>query len=573
MKRFFGLSIAVVMLLTMVVGVSVAQDEVVFVVAFTQEGPVANPLNSMTWMSYLENFYNRDLWEWNGAREPFPVMAAELPTAENGGIGFTDEGNTYIEVTLREGLMWSDGTPITSADCEATHLGLWDRDTSPNWNRGDYPDKVAGFEIIDELTFRVTYVQPMPDGINAPTAPSCQYPAHVVMPGLDAGGIIDDNPYWTLEEGSIGFGPFKLVDRELGAGFTLVQNEYWPEDFQQPAIDRIQVVLIPEVTQAINAMRVGDIDMSLNWTESDIPAFQAIDGVEIWNTPGAYSDSLWIRSGPLVDVATPARDALQDINVRKAIIHALDRQFMVDNIVAPGVDFPLSWYPPQFWPEDLGVLEYDVDLARQLLDEAGWVDHDGDEGTVDFPSARQNENGDKLEGIRLGTTQNNIRNNFQLLIQQYLYEVGIRIDVVIYPASLFFATFAQDGIINAYHADLMIYASSNILLSPVSYPNSYYCGNWPTPENPDGGNNLQFCDPEFDRLDTEISQTFPGEERDAMVAEAITRFTDFTFFNGLRFRPTWWAVAADRWDVNTFYETGTLGDDELSFAEYWSPAD
>jgi peptide/nickel transport system substrate-binding protein len=554
-------------------GVATAQDEVVFVLAFEQEGALADPFNSMTWMSYLNNLYNRDLWEWNSAREPFPVMAAELPTMDNGGIGFTDEGNTWIQVTLREGLMWSDGTPITSADCEATHYGLWNRDSSPNWNRGDYPDKVAGFEIIDELTFRVTYVQPLPDNINAPQAPSCQYPAHIINPTREAGEIIDSDPYWTLEEGSVGFGPFKVIDREIGAGFTLVQNEYWPEYFQQPAIDRIEVVLIPEVSQEVNAMRVGDIDLALNWTEAEIPDFQSIEGVEIFNTPGAYSDSLWIRSGPLVDVATPARDALQDLRVRQAIIHALDRQTMVDTIVAPGVNFPKSWYPPQYWPEDLTVLEYDVDRARELLDEAGWYDHDGDEGTVDFPSARQNENGDKLEGIRLGTTTNNIRNAFQLAIQAYLYEVGIRVDVTIYPASLFFATFQQDGIINAYHADLMIYASSNIALSPVSYPNSYYCDMWPTPENPDGGNNLQFCDPRFDELDTLISQTFPGPERDAMVDEAVKIFTDFAFFNGLRFRPTWWAVAADRWDINTFYETGTLGDDELSFAEYWTPLD
>jgi ABC-type transport system substrate-binding protein len=220
-----------------------AQDEVVLVIGIEQEHARQRPLNTMSWSGYIESIYGRDLWEWNLERVAEPVMAEAIPSMEDGTIGLTEEGNTWIEVTLREGLFWSDGVPITSADCEAWHNVRFNPETSPNVGRGLYPDIVESFEIVDDLTFRITYNQPFPDVVAADERPQCLYPAHILNPPLEAGGVIDDSPYWDMTDNeSVAFGPFKVVARERGASWTLVQNEYWPEDFTQPAVDRIVLV-------------------------------------------------------------------------------------------------------------------------------------------------------------------------------------------------------------------------------------------------------------------------------------------------------------------------------------------
>ena len=561
-----------IIVLTLSLTVVGAQDEVVFVIGMEQEHARLNNLNNMSWMGYLEGLYSRDLWIWDINRDVIPVMVEEMPSVENGMIGFTDEGNTWIQVTLREGLMWSDGMPITTEDCLAEHTLRFNRDSSPNWtNRGMYPDTVESFEIIDDLTFRITYNVPFPDVLTATERPKCQYAAHVINPPLEAGGVVDDSTYWDGMEGSIAFGPYKLVNREVGASWTLVKNEYWPDYFVQPEIDRIILVLIEDDAQMRNSMRVGDLDLTFNWDPDVLEEYAAMEGVETWSTPGVYSDALWIRMGETVDEPTPARQSVTDLRVRQAIVHALDREFMVDQLVGPGIGVPKSWYPAQMWPDDLGYLEYDVELARELLTEAGWVDHDGDEGTAETPTPRQNADGVELTGLRLTTTVNELRNNYQLVIQDYLARVGIGVELV-QVTSNHFGTFSEDGTLCAYHFEMSIFANSADPLSPATDVNSYTCAGVPSAENPDGFNPWQFCNAEYDATDVLIAQTFPGPERDELIDITVTLFYEGTFWNGLRNRPTFYAVRADRWDAATFYDMGTLSVNYFEFSEYWRSA-
>ncbi len=565
MKRFFGLSIAIVMLLTMLVGVVGAQDEVVFVVGFEQEPERIRPLNTLTYGGLIENFYQRDLWEWNNAREANAVMAASLPNTEDGSAWLNDDGNTVVQVTLREGLMWSDGTPITSADCQAWHTIRFDRETSPTVARDNYPDIVESFEIIDDLTFQLTYNQPYPDYIAGNEKPECRYPAHIINPMLEEFGNIDDSPYWDATDLEIvSFGPYNLVERNRAQDWTMVRNEYWPEYFTQPAIDRIVIRLIEDDAQMRNAMAVGDIDLSHSWSDDQQTEYTAMDGVEIWPNPGVYTDALWVRSGPNGNEENPAGEALMDPQVRQAIAHAVDRHAMAEGLIGPGIEVPTSWYPPTLWPEDLPYLDYDVDRANALLDEAGWVDSN-DDGTRD-------KDGVELTGLRFGTTENELRNNYQLLIQEYLAEVGIGVEIMIVPASIFFAPFAEGGTLTNYEWDLSIFANSADPLTPMGDPASYQCSGIPTAEAPDGFNPWQFCNERYDEVDDLIGRTMPGPERDALVEEAVRLKFEGYFWHGLRLRATWFALNANVWDFDTFQNTGNLADNYFNAIEEWRPA-
>ena len=199
-------------------------------------------------------------------------------------------------------------------------------------------------------------------------------------------------------------------------------NPQWQGE--APDFDRVVVVFITDDTQMRNAMSTGEIDVSFGWSDDLRSEYSAIDGVEIFPAQGVFTDALWIRSGEQGVIEGNGSVALLDPLVRQAIAHAIDRITLAEQLIGPGIAVPTSWYPNTLWPDDLPFLEYDVDRAVELLTEAGWTDTNGD-GTVD-------KDGVELDGLRFVTTENTLRNNYQLVIQEYLAEVGIGRTAIIY---------------------------------------------------------------------------------------------------------------------------------------------
>jgi ABC-type transport system substrate-binding protein len=120
--------------------------------------------------------------------------------------------------------------------------------------------------------------------------------------------------------------------------------------------------------------------------------------------------------------------------------------------------------------------------------------------------------------------------------------------------------------------DLAIYFYTSKPLVPTGDSDIFYCDSIPSVDNPEGWNMPQFCDPEYEELDTQIASMLPGPERDALIQEAILRVHEAYFWIGLRERVTWWAVNGARFDVGTIEPyVGTLGDD-FSMVQYWQPA-
>lgn len=568
LPRTAMLSIALLALLLAAVGGIAAQDdEVTLVIGFEQEPPNLRPLNSLTFGGYVQNFYARELWEWDRNRDIVPVMVEEIPTFENGMAFETEEGDTAVTITLREGLQWSDGTPITSADCELNHILKSDRSTSGAMPRGQYPELVKSFEIVDERTFIITYDGPFPDYLTKdPERPTCRFPAHVFGPMIEDGGVLEDDPYFTGGRDfdgarTVGYGPYVMTEWNIGEGITYERNEFWQGP--EPAIDRVIVRFITDDTQMRNALEVGEIDLSFNWSDDLQPEYAAIDAVETFNVPGVYTDALWMRIGEQGTIEGTGSVAMQDPLVRQAMVHAIDRRTLAEELVGPGIRPMKSWYPEQLWPEDLPFLEYDVELANQLLDEAGWVyANEGDE----FRS----KDGVELSGLRFVTTENTLRNNYQLVIQEYLAEVGVGVDIQIIPATVLFASFVDRGTLTNFEWDLAIFANSADPLSPLSDADSYYCSGIPSAESPDGFNGWQFCNPRYDEVDQLIQSTFPGPERDALIEEAVMLFHEGYFWHGLRERPTWVAVDTTSLDAASVEANlGTLADDLFNQIENW----
>ncbi|GAB4512220.1 MAG: hypothetical protein OHK0046_11410 [Anaerolineae bacterium] len=563
MKRLLILLNVLILLLVVPAAAQDTPEPRVLVIALEQEPPTLWPLNVLNVGGYLESIYVRDLWEWDGARSIYPVMVTEIPTVENGGVTTTAEGDTRVEMTLREGLQWSDGTPVTTEDCHIHHTIRSEPATSANVNRGNYPTVVKGFEAVDDRTFAITYAGTFPDVLTANERPLCRYPAHIFAPIIENGGMLEDSDYFTGVQGTVSYGPYRLTQWNIGESFVFEKNPYW--NGEDPDFDRLVLPVITDAAQMVNALRNGEVDMTFKWSDDLQPDYASIPDVTTFSVAGISKEALWIRSGP--EGSDPARggDALQDPRVRRAIIHALDRRFYVEQLVGPGIPVPLSWYAEQFQPADLPYLEYDPALARDLLAEAGWVDSNND-GTLD-------KDGVELDNLRLVTSENPLRMAYQLVIQEALGEVGIGTDIITRPATTFFASFGDRGDLATFQWDLAIFASGGDPLTPTGIPNSYHCDGIPSAENPSGFNSWQFCDPRYDMVDDLISSTPPGPERDALIEEAVERMHEGYFWFGLRLRNTWFAVNTTRVVAETVEaNAGTLFTNIFSRIEYWEAA-
>lgn len=550
-----------------------AQDESTLVIGFEQEAPNLRPLNNHTYGGLFETFYVRDLWEYNVDRQPVAVMASELPTEENGRVVVTEEGNTAVTISLREGLFWSDGNPITAADCEASHTIRHDPSTSSLINRAGYPNVVLSFERDpeDELTFTITYAGIFPDYLAADEKPECRYAAHVINPIIEAGNQLEDSPYFLAGEDHGGFravsyGPYALLEWNIGSDAVFVRNPYW--DGQAPAWDRIVIPFITDSTQMRNALTQGEIDIAYNFSEDQIAAYGEIAGVETFGIPSVYADALWVRSGANGNSDNHGGNALEDPRVRQALAHAIDRLALAEELVGPGTVVPKSWYPEGFQPDDLPFLEYDPDLARQLLDEAGWVQTGAP--LVDGGDGVRAKDGIELTNLRLVSTPNELRNNYQIFIQDYLAEIGIGVDVEIIPATNLFAGYADNGTLTNYQWDLAVFANSAKALTPLGDPNSYRCSGIPSPENPDGFNPWQFCNPRYDEVDELLAVTPPGDERTALSQEAVRLHVAGDFWHGLRLRATWFAINSEVVDpASVAAYVGNLDSNWFNQVEYW----
>lgn len=578
-----GCALVFMLLLT---GVAVsAQSEVVFVIGWEQEPDRPTWVSNSAFSTYLDNFYRRDVWDWRGTeREIYPVMVEEIPSFENGlvttvpvtgdfdGDGTEEEAEApVVTYKLREGLKWSDGTPITADDCMFYHNLMFQENPVDSIARGVYPDVVESAEKVDDLTVVLTYKVPYPDfqgvaGIIGGGTLSCGHPSHLLLPTVDpdGDGVFDGNineaPYfsdWTL---AVGYAPYVISEYNPGQNMVFTRNPNWgANEFETlPAIDRVVTQFIRESEQMQNALEVGDIDLAFNFTTPD--GYDTMENVSVFSTPGVFDDALWINLGE------KQHPALADVNVRKAIVHAINRRELANQLVAPGAgdDLPKTWFPRQFWSENLGFLEYDVALANQLLDEAGWVDSDSD--------GIRDKDGVKLT-LRFFTTPRAPRPDYQTFIQSALQEVGIGTQLfVVDGATVLFALFLDRGILNTGEYDLAIFGRSNNPLSPgTSSPEAWHCSGIPSAENPSGVNSTFFCNEEFDRIDTQVGITVNPEERLQLQHQIETLLYDATAWNGLYFRQNWYAVRSDRWSADSMAQMGTLSGNYFNQVEHWQP--
>ncbi len=399
-----------------------------------------------------------------------PGLLKEVPTVANGDI--SPDAKSYT-LKLRSGLKWSDGQPITADDVVFT-LNLW--------NNPAYGAKTSTVPLqsIDFSTLKAvdaTTVTFSMKNVYVPLlAVQLTDPALAPMPKHIFGSMNPASIRTSTENfiPSVSSGPFKVSERVKADHITVSKNpNYWQADKGLPYLDKIVFKIIPDATTVLTALQSGSIDTSWFLDITKLSSYQALKGYTVGNTPGTFEELLFNLHNPI----------LSDIKVRQAITMAID----IDGIIKVAVHGQAE----RTCDEDIGSFAHDTSLqcyktdpnaAKQLLDSDGW--------TMGADGYRH-KNGKILE-LRWSTTANNgRRQQGQTIGQANLKDVGIKIDIVNYPADTWFGSKLPSG-----DFDIGEYASS-VGYDPDN-PGTFLCSETPD-HDPNGSNWGFYCNPTVDQ--------------------------------------------------------------------------
>ena len=504
MKKALGLALILTLTLVLALAPAAAQDVPTLTVGFAQEPDSMNGFyTSMAFAQWANDLVQASLWDIADTLESVPVLVDEIPSDENGGI--SEDYMTYT-IKLKPGLMWSDGTPLTSDDLVFTFQMVMDP-ANNMLQASSIRDALVSVEAVDETTFTLTFnsPKPFPEDMAGSPGLSTILPAHIFRPVYESEGSIefaDEN-----QDPTVFSGPYVLSEWRRGESMTFEANPNYIVG--QPQIGRVIIRFFPDTDTQYAALEAGQLDFVPNISEGDKPRIAGFEGVSQLTVFGGYIESLWLNVRT-EEAPRAGHPALQDLRVRQAIRYALNRQAISDDLLAGTVSPTDSIYAGSpFEDPNLGVTAHDAAAAAALLDEAGWVDSNGD-GVRD-------KDGVELM-LRYSTTNAGWRNNIQAVVQQQLAQVGVGTILEAYPASEFFGAWANNGINAVGEYDIAQYANNTALTNPanVTVYEALNCEQIPGESNPGGQNFTGFCSPEMDAFaQTTLTSLDAAERLDA----------------------------------------------------------
>ena len=401
--------------------------------------------------------------------------------------------------TLREGLTWSDGEPLTAEDV------AWNINTSveQGWANHISTTQNLTATAVDERTVEIVSSVPDP---KLPTMDVYLLPKHIWEPIATDGEAVAT--YDGLD--GVGSGPFVIDEFLEDQSVTMVANpSYWGWNGEEPPIDRIVYQLFTNPDAMVAAFQNGELDVINPVPAGSVEALESDENVEVVvGAQGGFYE-LAINGGAAEGQPHPA---LLDIDVRRAIGHAIDEQAFIDDVwfglvepletISPGAD--LKWVPDI--PEDQRY-DFDVDLANQILDEGGYLDTDGD-------GIREMPDGTNPIVLRHGVlTTDETAQPFAELFTGWMEAIGIGVTLEPQDSDQLFQTIV-DGTYDTFFWDWVPFVDPDPMLS---YFTAAELGNY---------NDANWTDPRYDELYVEQNQEIDPERRLEIVHEMVSIFHD-----------------------------------------------
>jgi peptide/nickel transport system substrate-binding protein len=466
------------------------------VVGLSQEPTVFNPLMAHIEVDDGVHFSLFDaLFRIDPKGAIQPNLAAEVPSQKNGGI--SEDGLTW-RVRLRDDVRWHDGEPFTADDVKFT-LELITKPDFKAW-------RTAGHSLVRDIT--VVSPTEITWRMEEAFAPYLSFltetfivPKHILEKEADPNAA-------AFNQAPVGTGAFKWGQRVPGDHVELVANpDYFGEG---PYVERLVFKYIPDVTVLYTQFKSGDIDLvgQTYITPDNYEEARTLPGRVVELVPGSSVESIYLNV---------ERPQFKDPAVREALYAAMDRKAIIEALYYAVPSTTETFMPRQsyYFNPNLPVQEFNLERARQILDEAGWVP--GADGI-------RAKDGVRLSFANSTTSGNHLREQAQQFLQQTFAEIGVEMTISNLPAAVMWGDFwAQSQFDTAM-------VGITYLIGADPDVTSRFHTRAIAAKGGRGSNNAQYSNAEVDALLEKGSRTFDPEARReiyARVQELVRRDLPF----------------------------------------------
>jgi len=433
------------------------------------------------------------------------------------------DGSSEIEMdqmvvtfTMLEGLMWSDGAPLTASDS----IFSFELASHKNTPVSKFLiDRTQTYETADDLTVQwwgkpgfvdpdyfTNFWMPLPEHVWGEIAP-----ADLLRQDVSA-------------RLPLGWGPYILQEWKKGESLHLIKNlNYFRSGSGLPNFDELTFLIMPTANAALTALVDGKCDVLdpsvrldgqvglLQQMETDDQAqlltaqTMTMEWLGIGITPASYDNGYNVAS------QKDRPDIFGDRRMRQAIALCLDRQKVVDTVL-----FGLSQVPDSYLPSDhplhngnIQAYAFNPEAGRKILEQVGWLDSDNDPSTPRLSIGVTNVPGGTPLVINYYTSSATQRHQVAEIFTQSLAECGIGLNLVYYSASDFYAQ-GPEGPLFGRQFDLAAYAIGVNSLEPQC---SWFTSSQvPTEKNNWVGTNISgYKNPDFDTACQKAVQSLPGD--------------------------------------------------------------
>jgi peptide/nickel transport system substrate-binding protein len=411
-----------------------------------------------------------------------PRIATEIPTRENGAVVETPDGGMTVTMHLKPDVNWSDGQPVTCDDVafnwSTTMDDRWQVVSRKGW------ELISEVQCPDRLTVVFVFSERYAPYLGLVGA--APLPRHV-LEGKDF------NKYFN-ESIPISSGPFLFDHWDRAVEVVLKRNpNYWDAGADdRPWLDRIRYVFVADTNTLKIQLRTGEVDIIAPPPDSTLKEeLESFPRGEFQIEPGIYWEQIAFNN---------AKAPTNDINVRMAIAHAIDRDEITDVVLKKQVkrlDSTLLPAKKEYYIPAWENVNYDEAKVKEFLEKAGY-ERSGQYYT---------KGGKTLKVDFKSTAGNNLRLKVAQLLQQKLKKNGIMMTITLEPPNVFFG---QSTVQGNYGMGLWAWSSGIDPSQETMFP----CDQIPSEANDySGQNNYRYCNEEVSRLIKEGNVTTDLQKR------------------------------------------------------------
>lgn len=436
-----------------------------------------------------------------------PILAAEVPTLENGGVAADGRSVTW---KLKPGLKWSDGEPFSAADVVFTHQFVTNPEVAAI-SAATY-EVIESVEALDETTVKITFKEPNPAWSNVFVGTEGMVlPRHSFAEYL--GAQSREAPANLMP---VGTGPYRVVEFKPGDVVIYEPNPNY-RGADSLGFSRVELKGGGDAVSAARAvLQTGDVDFAYN-LQVEAPILEQLAGAgrgTVVANFGSLMERILINfSDPNVEVdgershVSRPHPFLTDPAVRRALSLAIDREAIATQLYGrtgkPTANFLVA---PESFSSPNTAYQFDLAAAQQALEDAGWIDPNGD--------GIRDKDGVPLR-LLFQTSVNPLRQKTQEILKQAWESIGFRVELKSIDASIFFdSSPTNPDNTGHFYADVQMYTTGNTNPDPGSYMKTYLCSEIAQKANNWAKDNVsRYCNPAYDALWQQVASELDPDAR------------------------------------------------------------